>query len=135
MSIEELDHTADAKVRVKAGTLEELFSEAGRALMQVMYGRPGKDGRTHPVVVSGDDLESLMHAYLSELLFITEVEGLVISGADLHIGEGIVEGVVMGEPFSMEAHNAGRGVKGISYSGLSIVHDQESYILDVIFDV
>lgn len=135
MSFEELEHTADARVRVRAGTLEGLFSEAGRALMQVMYGRPGRDGLSRSVFVQGDDLESLMHAFLSEILFITEVDGLVISGAEVRIGEGIVEGVVRGEPFSRDIHNAGRGVKGISYSGLSIVRDKESYILDVIFDV
>ncbi|MCU0632269.1 MAG: archease [Methanolinea sp.] len=135
MSFEELEHTADVKMRVRAATLEDLFSEAGRALMQVMYGRPGKDGQTRRITVRGHDLESLMHAFLSELLFITEVDGLVISGADVRIHQGILDGEVRGEPFSIDAHNEGRGVKGISYSGLSIVHDQEYYILDVIFDV
>ena len=135
MSIEELEHTADVRIRVRAGTLEGLFSEAARALMLVMYGRLGKGNLTRAISVRGHDLESLMHAFLSELLFITEVDGLVFSGAEVRIHEGALEGEVIGEPFSMEAHNVGRGVKGISYSGLSIVHDQGSYILDVIFDV
>lgn len=135
MSIEELEHTADVKLRVSADTLEELFSEAARALMLVMYGRPGENGRTRAVRVMGHDPESLMHAFLSELIFISEVDGLVISGAKVSVREGFLEGELTGEPFSSEMHGGGRGVKGISYSGLSIIHDEGSYILDVIFDV
>jgi SHS2 domain-containing protein len=38
MSFEELEHTADVRIRVMSATLEDLFSEAARALMVVMYG-------------------------------------------------------------------------------------------------
>lgn len=135
MSIEELEHTADVRMRVRAPTLEELFSEAARALMMVMYGSPGKGGRTMNVSVSGHDLESLMHAFLSELLFLSEVEGMVFSDAEVMIRNDTIEGTVRGESFNPDVHSAGQGVKGISFSGLSIVHEQGSYILDVIFDV
>lgn len=135
MSIEELEHTADVRMRVSAGTLEGLFSEAARALMLVMYGRPGNDGLSRDIHVQGHDLESLMHSFLSELLFITEVEGLVFSGTDVHIHGNTLDGNLTGEAFSVQHHSSGRGVKGISYSGFSIVRDHGSYILDVIFDV
>lgn len=135
MSIEELEHTADIRLRVRAPTLEELFSEGARALMMVMYGCPGKGERTMSVSVSGHDLESLMHAFLSELLFLSEVEGMVFSGAEVVIQRYTLEGTARGESFNPGVHNAGQGVKGISFSGLSIVHEQGSYILDVIFDV
>lgn len=135
MSIEELEHTADVRLRVRAPTLEELFSEAARALMMVMYGCPGKGGKIMNVSASGHDLESLIHAFLSELLFLSEVEGQVFSGAEIRIRGYTIEGSVMGESYNPDVHNAGQGVKGISFSGLSIVHEQGSYILDVIFDV
>ena len=38
MSFEEISHTADVKIRARANTLEALFSETFKALMQVMYG-------------------------------------------------------------------------------------------------
>ncbi|OPX72992.1 MAG: hypothetical protein A4E38_00306 [Methanoregulaceae archaeon PtaB.Bin108] len=135
MSIEELEHTADIRMRVSAPTLEELFSEAARALMIVMYGCPGVGGKSMNVSAQGHDIESLMHAFLSELLFLSEVEGMVFSGAEVIVGGNAVEGTVKGEPFSPEVHSGGQGVKGISFSGFSIVHEQGSYILDVIFDV
>jgi len=135
MSFEELEHTADAKVRVRAASLGDLFSEAARALMQIMYGRPGEDGQEREIEVDAHDLESLMHAFLSEILYITEVEGFVVSRADLFVSETKVEGVLHGEPFSPEKHGGGREVKGISFSGLSVKLEDDSYTLDVIFDV
>ncbi len=135
MSIEELEHTADIRMRVSAPTLGELFSEAARALMMVMYGCPGKGGKPMDVSAHGHDIESLMHAFLSELLFLSEVEGIVFSGAEIMVKGYALEGTVKGEPYSPEEHSGGQGVKGISFSGLSIVHEQGSYILDVIFDV
>ena len=44
MSFEEISHTADIKIRVRAPTLEALFSETFNALMQVMYGTERSGG-------------------------------------------------------------------------------------------
>jgi SHS2 domain-containing protein len=44
MSIEEIPHTADIKIRVRAPTLESLFSETFKALMQVLYGKNRSGG-------------------------------------------------------------------------------------------
>lgn len=135
MSFEELEHTADARFRVRAPSLEELFSEAARALMTVMYGCPGDNGQQREIEVAAHDTESLLHAFLSEVLFVSEVEGFVLSRADLSLSGTSVKGTLHGEPFSPEKHGGGRGVKGISFSGLSIGREDDSYTLDVIFDV
>ena len=37
MTYEELEHTADVKVRVKGRSIEDLYAESVRALMEVMY--------------------------------------------------------------------------------------------------
>jgi SHS2 domain-containing protein len=135
MSFKELEHTADIRLQVKAGSLEELFSEAARAMMVIMYGTAEEGSLRQGVAVRADDRESLMHAFLSEVLFISEVEGIVVSGAEVKITENSLSGVLRGEPFLPEKHLSGMEVKGISLSGLSIVHEHGSYILEVIFDV
>ncbi|NYT07412.1 MAG: archease [Methanomicrobiales archaeon] len=135
MSFEELEHTADVRVRVKAESLEGLFSEAARALMVVMYGsvEPGPMHRN--IEVRAADLESLMHAFLSEVLYLSEVEDMVVSGAEIRLTEGRLEGEVTGEPFSPVRHRGGMEVKGISLSGLSVSREDHTYTLEVIFDV
>lgn len=135
MSFEELDHTADALFKIRASSLGDLYSEAARALMYVMYGRPGENGQKREIEVTAHDQESLIHAFLSEVLFISEVEGFVVARADVSVGETKAKGMLYGELFSPEKHGGGRGVKGISFSGLSICQEDDSYILDVIFDV
>jgi SHS2 domain-containing protein len=135
MTFRELEHTADVRIQVEAGSLEELFSEAARALMTIMYGVAEGGGLEVPVEVSAHDRESLMHTFLSEVLYISEVRDIVVSGTRVTITGNNLAGTLSGEPFSPEKHSSGMEVKGISFSGLSITHDHDSYILEVIFDV
>ena len=135
MSFEELEHTADIRIRVKAATIEELFSDAARALMTVMYGTVSPGTVTRHIEVDSDDIVSLLREFLSEILFISEVEDLVISGGEVRITGTHLAADLVAEPFSRNKHVGGRGVKGISYSDLTIAREQDSYILEVIFDV
>ncbi|HON82014.1 MAG TPA: archease [Methanoregulaceae archaeon] len=135
MSFEELEHTADVRLRVKASTLEGLFSEAARAMMVVMYGSAEPGPMRRKIEVRAPDLESLMHAFLSEILYVSEVEDMVVSGAEVILSEGRVEGDLAGEPFSSARHRGGMEIKGISLSGLKVYRDNHTYILEVIFDV
>ena len=135
MSFEELEHTADIRIRVKASNIEDLFSDAARALMTVMYGSIGPGTIRRHIELDAPDTVSLLQGFLSELLFISEVEELVISGAEIRIAGTHLSADLVGEPFSREKHTGGREVKGISYSDLTIAHEHDSYILEVIFDV
>ena len=135
MSFEELPHTADVKIRARAPTLEALFSEAFNALMQVVYGKDRKGGHPREITLEADDTETLLADFLSEVLYLSEVDGLVFSRADIRITGGRLQAVLDGEPFDPARHAGGSEVKGISYSGLSITHDTNGYMLDIIFDV
>jgi len=135
MSFEELEHTADIRIRVKASNIDDLFSDAARALMTVMYGSISTGTIRRHIEMDAPDTVSLLQGFLSELLFISEVEELVISGAELHIAGTHLSADLIGEPFSRSKHTGGREVKGISYSDLTIAREHDSYILEVIFDV
>ncbi|MGA2161197.1 MAG: archease [Methanoregula sp.] len=135
MSYEELSHTADVKIRACAPTTDALFSEAFSALMQVMYGGDRQGGTTRSIDIGARDLESLLCDFLSEVLYVTEVEGLVFRQADVYLDEMHLHAVLDGEPFDPVRHNKGTEVKGISYSGMSIRKDAKGYMLDILFDV
>ncbi|WP_321508666.1 archease [uncultured Methanoregula sp.] len=135
MSYEEIPHTADIKIRARAKTLELLFSEAFDALMHVVYGK-NRNGEEQKIIeVHASDPESLLADFLSEVLFVSEVEGLVFSRADITINDPDLTAILFGEPFDQARHSEGTEVKGISYSGLSIRKDTNGYILDILFDV
>jgi len=135
MSFEEISHTADVKIRVYAPTLEALFSETFKALMQVMYGTNRAGGILREIRVESSDNESLLADFLSEVLFVSEVEGLVFSDACIIIDGLCLTAQLTGEPFDPVRHLGGSEVKGISYSGLAITHEANGYMLDIIFDV
>lgn len=135
MSFEEIPHTADIKIRVRAPTLESLFSETFKALMQVLYGKNRTGGVIREIRVESTDNESLITDFLSEVLFISEVENLVFADARITITGPILTAQLTGEQFDPLRHSGGSEVKGISYSGLAIMHDKNGYMLEIIFDV
>jgi len=135
MSYEELSHTADVKIRACAPTLEGLFGETCSALMHVMYGGDRRGGTQKTIDLDGQDLESLLCDFLSEVLYVTEVDRVVFCRADVCLDGTHLHAVLDGEPFNPIRHNKGTEVKGISYSGMSITRDAKGYMLDILFDV
>ena len=103
--------------------------------MQVMYGEDRGGGTSRTLDISAPDLESLICEFLSEALYVSEVEGLVFRQADVHIDGMQIHAILDGEPFDPARHNKGTEVKGISYSGMSIQRDAKGYMLDILFDV
>ena len=135
MSFEEISHTADVKIHASAPTLEALFSETFRALMQVMYGAWRGGSVIRNIRIESTDAESLLADFLSEVLFVSEVESLVFSDARIRIDGLHLDAELIGESFDPVRHSGGSEVKGISYSGLEILHDANGYKVDIIFDV
>ncbi|MEI7857753.1 MAG: archease [Methanomicrobiales archaeon] len=135
MSFEEISHTADVKIRARALTPDALFTDAFLALMQVVYGTDRRGGLIKEIQIESDNIESLLCDFLSEVLFIAEVEGLVFSRADITMDGLHLTAVLDGEPFDPVRHSSGTEVKGISYSGLVIQKDANGYMLDILFDV
>ena len=135
MSFTELSHTADVRIRVIAESPDLLFSDAFLALMQTVFGEDRKGGITKELKVESGNLESLLLDFLSEVLFVCEVEGLVFSQTDISISGNTLTATLNGEPFDRARHSSGTEVKGISYSGLAIVQDTNGYMADILFDV
>ena len=137
MSFIEIPHTADAKIRATAATLEGLFSEVCMALMQVMFGSDRKSGGVcRNIDLTAADTELLLMDFLSEVLYLSEIDGLVFARADITISNGQhLHATLEGEHFDPSRHNTGTGVKGISYSDLLLRHDANGYMLEIVFDV
>jgi SHS2 domain-containing protein len=136
MMYEELEHTADIKVRVKAASLDGLFAETAHTLMNVMYGDDIREGKERKeITVQSADIENLMQEFLSEILFLSEVHNLVFSSVIVHITHLTLHAYLTGEPFDPARHTGGTEVKGISYSGLRIIQEGAGYIVELIFDV
>lgn len=135
MSFEERDHTADILMHIRAADPAGLFTDAGHALMKTMYRGSAKPVEEVSVTVTGESLEHLLHGFLSELLFESEVQNIVFCEFEFQIQDGQVSAILRGEPFNAKIHGGGSEVKGISWYGLSIRQEQNEYTCDVLFDV
>ena len=135
MSFVELPHTADIRILVKSESLEGLFSESAVAMMTIMYGVTGPGTVSRTISIESDSIENLMMDFLSEVLFVSEVDGLVFSSATVSISEKRLHATLSGELFDPEKHRAGAEIKGVSYSGLRILKEDTGYVLDILFDV
>jgi SHS2 domain-containing protein len=135
MSFEELEHTADVRVRIRAASREDLFASAAAAMFGVLY--PGECCISMEQVfeVQASGPEELLWEFLSELLFISEVESFVICETSVVFTDGGLVGTIRGEPFERGRHGGGREIKGVSYSDLLIRKEEDELICEIIFDV
>ena len=137
MPFEELEHTADVKMRITAPDFLSLLAESGDAMASVLYGDFAKEPETLTVEIEaeGEDSSELVVNFLSELLFLTEVEYLVPLSYSIAQEGNRVFGTVSGIEFDRAKHAGGICVKGISYSGLSLEETAEGCELTIIFDI
>jgi SHS2 domain-containing protein len=135
MPYEVLDHTADVKFRVRGRTLAEAFEEEARAVCETMAPNCTPEGVVRRVEVEAADTESLLADFLSELLYLSDAESIAFCSFEVEILGNRLTALCRGEEFRREKHGGGAEIKGISYSGLSIYREGESYILEIIADV
>src|SRR5919197_4452050 len=86
MGFEEISHTADWSAHIRAEDLPSLFKEAARAMSSLsgtVIGAGPRLKRTFET--KGPDAESLLVAFLSELLYYQEQENLAFDMFDLRV--------------------------------------------------
>lgn len=119
---EVIEHTADVGLRVWGSTLNDLFTQAALGLFSLLVDQSrvvAVDERR--VVVSANDLEEALVAWLQELLYLYEMQGFVSCEVDIAKVEADgVEGKVRGEPFDPERHEAQTDIKAATYHNLEI---------------
>lgn len=132
-----LEHTADAGIVAHGATIEELFAQCARGMYAVMTDLAGVAERaSRQVHVEGADAEHLLVAWLLDLLFLTETEGLLFSRFDVSIEDTTLRGTAHGEPLDPPRHELGGLIKGVTRHMLDVRQEQDgSWRATVLFDV
>jgi SHS2 domain-containing protein len=125
------DHTADVGLRAFGKTIAEAFEHAARGLFAVIVGDSKIEERGEYVLtLESADLERLLVAWLSELLFLHETEGVIFSRFQVNIGgeEGAykLSARVFGEAYSPEKHSYRTEVKAVTYHLLAVEREEVS---------
>jgi SHS2 domain-containing protein len=136
------DHTADVQVRSWGSSLEEAFSQTAYSLMATITPDLKKITTKveRKITIKAEDKEALLFDFLSEFLYIFDVDELVfnqiyVSKIEKSNDNYMLQATLKGEKFDLDKHEIGIEVKAITYSFLNIEEKHESTIIDIVFDI
>jgi len=132
-----LDHTADIGVIVYGGNLKALFENAGKAFFHLITDLKKVRCRIEKkVVIEGESLERLMVDWLSELLYLHDVENLLFKEFKIEsVGKGGLKATARGEPFEEGVHAIKTEVKAVTYHQIEVRQEKGRWRAQVIFDL
>ncbi|MFH0815347.1 MAG: archease [Methanobacteriota archaeon] len=137
---EYFEHTADVGVKAYGSSLAEIFSEAAKGLAGVVCDL-GKVRalEVRAITVESGDLEALLVAWLSEMLFYMDSEQLLLCEHDIEIELGGAEkrwtlrSKSRGERMDPERHGLRGGIKAVTYHMLEV--NEEKGYAKVLLDI
>ena len=134
---EELQHTADWSLRVWAGDLPALFEEAARGMNSLADVRLASGESVQKnYKADAPDVESLLVAFLSELIYHQEQEKLGFSKFDIRIfstanNEYQISVDMEGAPIE----SIDKAIKAVTYHNLKIEKTVRGLEVEIVFDV
>ena len=132
MGFEEIPHTADWAVRVWAEDLPALLAESARAMDSLAGVVIATEPRTlTTVTLEAIDRESILIAFLSELLFLEEHEHLAFDRFKFRMGRQRAAIEMEGGPII--SYN--KAIKAVTWHDLKIKETDRGLEVRIVFDV
>ena len=134
---EVIDHTADVGILARGETLAEAFANAAKGMFSLMVElREVAEKEERRVRVEASDLEGLLVAWLSELIFILDVEDLVFGRFEVETMSSTgLAARAFGERLDRERHPRGMVIKAVTRHMLEVGRADHGYQARVIFDI
>lgn len=138
---EYLEHTADIKFRAYGDTLEEVFENSALAMFNVIIDTGKVSGETaREVFLTSPDLESLLVDWLSELLYLFEVDEIVfwkfqVEEIKEEEGEYSIKALASGEKYYPESHPFETEIKAVTYNQLELEKNAGGWKAQVVVDI
>lgn len=137
---EVFEHTADLGLRMRAGSLDELFADAGRGLIAQLANLSAvRPVSVKTITLQNESLEFLLFDWLSELLFAFEESHLLLADFEVRIshedGKYHLAATCRGETADYARHELDHEVKAITYHGLFVRQNCDEWEAEVIVDI
>ncbi len=131
--------TADVGYKAYGETLEEAFENAALAMFEVITDTSKIEPEIErKIEVESEDEYALLYDWLSEFLFMLDVDYLVFSKFEVKIEkkeEGFsLKGTAWGEEFDPEIHESRAEVKAVTYHLMDVKQDN-GVMVQVILDI
>ena len=128
----ELEHTADWQLEVWAPDYIALLEQAARGMYHLSGARAQAGAEiVHTFRLPPADLETMLVAFLAELLYYQEQEGLVFDIFNLSLEGEALQAELHGLPLA----GLDKEIKAVTYHNLQIQHTQRGLQARIVFDV
>ncbi len=136
------DHTADVQARCWGRSLEEAFNQTAYSLMATITPdlKRISSNIEKKIKIEAEDKEALLFDFLSELLYIFDVDELVFNTIKVQIIKEsedlfVLNALLRGEKFDVTKHEIGVEVKAITYSFMEITESKNKVEISIVFDI
>jgi SHS2 domain-containing protein len=133
------DHTADLGLRIYGADPEDLFRTAAEGLFDVIVANRDLVGQGDEIRLSltADSPETLLVAWLNELIFRSETEHQLFSRFDLtlDLAKCRLDAVFRGETIDPSRHLLDHEVKAVTHHATSLNRNQDGWVAEVILDI
>ncbi len=131
MGFQEIQHTADWSMRVWADDLASLFAESARGMNFLAGVKLDNQNRVkRQFEAEGPDVESLLVAFLSELVYYQEQENLAFDIFTINVGKNLrakMEGA--------RIISADKAIKAVTFHNLKIRKTARGFEVEIVLDV
>jgi SHS2 domain-containing protein len=132
-----IPHTGDLGMEVWGKDTADLFAQAGWSFFDIMIQTRGIELQQEiRIQVEAPDREALLVAWLGELLYIFEIERLVLGRFSIQVlTSQTLSAQGWGEPLDLQKHQVKTVVKAVTYHQLRIWEAKGLWRARVIFDL
>ena len=132
-----LDHTADTGFRAWGSTLAELFENSARAMMAVATDASLVEAHSEKhVEVEGEDYESLLVNWLSEILYLFDTDAFAPQSFRVdEISPSRLKARLLGEPREPKRHPWLLIIKAVTYYELKVEERDGRWESQVFLDI
>jgi SHS2 domain-containing protein len=128
----ELDHTADVELHVWGPDLPAMFEQAARGMYSLAEIKlKAGPGQMHRLELPMTDPETLLVNFLSELLFLVEIENIAFDSFEIKINNETINAEMYGMPLESQIKH----IKAVTYHNLEVHKGPDGIEARIVFDV
>ena len=139
MGYEILDAGGDASVRATANSLEDVFVQTALGMYSMVTDTERvESAEVVKVEVGSHSLDSLLVAWLNELVFLLDTRGFVavkIEVTSLDPEALSLVAILAGERLDSDKHINGLLIKAATFHDLRVEHTNGKWLTEVMFDI
>lgn len=131
-----LDHTADIGIKVKGESLPAVMEKTILAQRDLMAGnmQVGSD-EEREFIIDEDDAEIALVSILEEILYLFEHQKFAVSRCSVSVQKNKYRVQMKGSLYNPSKVKDGTEIKAVTYHQLKVKKEDDTWIVQVIFDI